>query len=83
MKMSEELGLKILSNLRDHHKNGSAAYKEDVELAVELGQETAEIQTQLDLLEKKGLVSLVKAFGPSYGAIITPQGLDHLEQIED
>ena len=80
--MSEELGLKILSNLRDHHKSGTAEMKEAADLAKELGQEEDQIRQELELLEQKGFVRLFKAFD-SWGAIIEALGLDHLEQIED
>lgn len=79
----KELRKAILLILREHDKSGSAAYKEDTELAEELGQPVDEIQRQLDILEFEGSVTLAKAFGPSYGARITPRGLLYLEQIEE
>ena len=80
--MSEELRRELLSVLRDHDRSGSTADKEDVALAEELGQELDDIRTQLSLLEARGLVSLFKTFD-GMGAVIEPQGLDYLEQVED
>ena len=81
--MSEELRLKILSNLRDLDKSGLADMKEAAELVKELDQEADQVLTELKLLEDKALVELHEAFGRSYSAIITHRGLDYLKQIEE
>ena len=81
--MSEQLRLQILSIFRDIHDSASGEIREDVDLGQELGENVAQMQTQLDILEDQGLVSVDKSFGPSCGAVITPRGLLYLEHIEE
>lgn len=81
--MGRQIRLGILLVLREHDKSGSADYKDDTQLANELGQPVDEIQRQLRILGDQEYVDLTEQFGPSYSAIITPRGLLYLEELED
>jgi hypothetical protein len=78
--MSELIRFQILSILLEHHKSGSSTYKDDKAISKLLSLPLQEAQDQLDILEGLGHVKLAKAMGPSYAAIISSQGILHLEE---
>jgi Mn-dependent DtxR family transcriptional regulator len=71
----------ILRQIDQHEATGSSAYLDDKTIASTLEVEVAAVQRQLDILEHRGLVSLAKAFGPSYGARLTPAGMEEVEAV--
>lgn len=71
---------RILLVLLGHDDSGSPTFKMDKELAGELDLPLKHVQDQMLILESQGVVQMVKAFGPSYGARITSQGRLYLEE---
>lgn len=79
--MSDTLRAHILATLGDHSRTGSAESKSDKDIATATGQDVAEIQRQLDILESEDLVALAKTMGPTYGARIKPKGMAVMERL--
>jgi hypothetical protein len=62
----------ILSLLEQHETNGT--YLADKIISERLHLPLLDVQRALDDLEDLELVTVLKAFGPSYDAMITPRG---------
>jgi len=73
--MSDTLRTQILAILDDSRQNRFGQFMSDKDIAIATGQDVAEIQRQLDILESEDLVALAKAMGPTYGARIKPKGM--------
>ena len=69
----------ILRLIEQHEASNPSAFLEDKNIASSLGVELGIVQRQLLILENRGLVQLAKAMGPSYGALLTPAGMETLE----
>ena len=72
----------ILRQISVHEDAGSSAYLDDKEIANALGLPVVDIQRQLLILEDDDRVELAKAFGPSFGARLTPKRMRALETPE-
>ena len=73
-----ELRFLILEILDQHD---DTTFLDDTVIAQRLANVTVrQIQQQLDILETHELVQLARTFGPCYGALITPQGREAVEQ---
>ena len=73
------LKIAILRLIEQHEKTDAGTYLDDSVIATRLGVELEIVQRQLLMLENRSLVTLAKAFGPSYSALLTPNGLEALE----
>lgn len=74
------LRFEILHIIETHEATtGSSAYLDDEIMAAQLNIPISDVQRQLLILENRELVELAKAFGPSYAARLTPNGMEALE----
>jgi hypothetical protein len=69
----------ILRLIEQHETSNPSTFLDDKVIASSIGVELDVVQRQLLILENRGLVQLAKAFGPSYGALLTPVGMEALE----
>jgi DNA-binding transcriptional ArsR family regulator len=78
---SDTLRYEILRVLGEHESSPQGGrYFDDAELAERLRVSLSEVQRQLTILSSHDLVTLAEGFGPKYGALITPAGLEALEE---
>ena len=75
------LKLAILRLIEEHEKTNAGTFLDDTVIASRLGVELDVVQRQLLILESRSLVMLAKAFGPSFGALLTPSGMETLESL--
>lgn len=80
--MSKGLRDQILLLLEEHARTGSPYFKEDKEIAEQLGRSVDEIQRQLDILESRGLITAANSYEGN-SARISPQGSLEAEQLEE
>ena len=73
------LKIAILQLIEQHEKTNAGTYLDDRVIASQLGVELELVQQQLLILENRSLLTLAKAFGPSYSALLTPGGMEALE----
>jgi len=69
----------ILQSIERHEATNAGTYLDDKKIASELAVELGIVQRQLLILENHSLVTLAKAMGPSYGALLTPDAMEALE----
>jgi hypothetical protein len=75
----DTLRTEILRGIAEHETTAKG-YAEDSALAEKIGVPLAELQGQLEILQSSGHVELVRTFGPTYGACLTPKGRLALER---
>jgi hypothetical protein len=76
-----EVRVAILQLIEQHEKTNAGTFLDDTVIGARLGVELDVVQRQLLILESRSLVMLAKAFGPSYGALLTPSGMEALETL--
>jgi DNA-binding GntR family transcriptional regulator len=72
----------ILRLVEEHEASNAGTFLDDKIIAASLGVGLDVVQRQLLILENRGLVQLAKAMGPSYGALLTPDGMEALEAVD-
>ena len=80
--MSRQLREKILLILEEHARTDSSYYKEDKEIAEQLGHSVGEIQRQLNILESQGLITAANSHDGN-SALISPKGSLEVERFEE
>jgi hypothetical protein len=79
--MSKELRDQILQALEEHARTGSLHFKEDEEIAKQLGRSVGEIRRQLDILDSQELITSANSHQGN-SARISPKGSLAVEQLE-
>jgi hypothetical protein len=75
----EKLRYYILELMGQHEANDKTTYLEDKDIATRLAVALDDVQRALLILENHQFVDLAKAMGPSFGARLTPTGMEALE----
>ena len=65
---------RILEFIGETEKEAANIFVEDKRIAENLKIDIQEVQDHLDILEDGGKIQLAKAFGPTFGALLTAEG---------
>ena len=78
----EAIRRKVLRSVHDHEEGGTSANVESEQLAHSLNITTRQINQQLEVLERGGLIELSRSMGGNHSALLTVAGRQLLEEGE-